>query len=239
MIDAQRLHEIIPLEVRLRVVEPHIYSLHAPGENTNAYDRMGSIYDTVACNRWYNRLVWGYWISEYHSLCLRALGSSDDGWVLDAGCGSLAFTANAYLSYSARPVVCVDQSIKLLMMAKAKLVKLNGAVPDNMVFLHGDVLQLPFEPRSFSTIISLNVLHCIEDVKKALQELRNVRADAGTMFLTTLIRNHRLADNYLNMLGKTGALIPRTEDQLVAFFRELDLRVTCRVSGNLAFLSCG
>ena len=149
MIDEERLCEIIPEDVKLRVVEPHIYSLFSPGENTNAYDRMGSIYDTVACNRWYNRLVWGYWISEYHSLCLRAFGSSADGWVLDAGCGSLAFTARAYVSYSARPVVFLDQSIKLLLLAKSRLIKLNGKVPDNMVFLHGGCAEIALQTEEF------------------------------------------------------------------------------------------
>jgi SAM-dependent methyltransferase len=234
----ERLDEIMPRDVKLRVVEPHVYSLYSPGENTNAYDRMGSIYDTVACNCLYNRLVWGYSVSEYHFLCLRALGLSPDGWVLDAGCGSLAFTARAYISYSTRPVVFLDQSIRLLLLAKSRLINLNGKVPDNVVFLHADVLQLPFKPKSFSTIISLNVLHCIADVQKALRELRNVLVDGGTISLTTLIENHRLADNYLRMLGKAGALIPRTADQLVAFFGEVHMPVTCRVSGNLAFLSC-
>ncbi len=52
MIDEERLSEIIPENVSLRLVEPHIYSLHSAGENTSSYDRIfGVIYDLVACNR--------------------------------------------------------------------------------------------------------------------------------------------------------------------------------------------
>ena len=73
MIDAARLAEILLPGVDLRLVEPHLYSPYAPGEQTNSYDETGalSFYDKVACNRVYNRLVWGYSTSDYHSLCPR------------------------------------------------------------------------------------------------------------------------------------------------------------------------
>ena len=100
-------------DVNLRLVEPHIYSIYPSGEDLSSYDKtFGTIYDLVGCNRLYNRLVWGYWTSEYHSLCFDALRSSPDGWVLDVGCGSLAFTAKTYANYSDRPVVLLDKSIQ-------------------------------------------------------------------------------------------------------------------------------
>jgi ubiquinone/menaquinone biosynthesis C-methylase UbiE len=238
MIGEKELREIVQSDVKLRLIEEHMYSPDAAGENTNAYDRMGTIYDTVACNPLYNRLAWGYWISAYHALCQEALSSKADGWVLDAGCGSLAFTAGTYAGYRDRPVVFLDQSVRLLRMAKARLVALNGGVPDNMVFMHSDVLRLPFEPQRFSTVLCLNVLHCLEDVREALEQMKNVVALGGTISLTTLVKNNRLSDRYLDMLGSAGALIPRTAGQIVAFFDELGMPVTCRVTGNLACLSC-
>ena len=153
------LSEIILEDVKFRLIEPHIYSIYSQVENVGSYDRYGSIYDVVACNRLYNRLVWGYWTREFHCLALDALRSASDGWVLDAGCGSLAFTAGTYVQYSERPIVLLDQSMKLLRMAKARLTDLHGSVPPNMVFLHGDALELPFKPKSFTTIISMNLLH--------------------------------------------------------------------------------
>src|SRR4030042_2875465 len=134
MIDAARLSEIILPGVNLRLVEPHLYSPYAPGEQTNSYDEKGalSFYDQVACNRFYNRLVWGYSTSDYHSLCREALRSSTEGWVLDAGCGALAFTAKTYADYDERPVIFLDQSITLLRLAKARLAQLRGAVPGNV-----------------------------------------------------------------------------------------------------------
>lgn len=239
MIDEKRLSEIIPEGVSLRLIEPHIYSLYAPGENISPYDTaFGSIYDTVACNRFYNRLVWGYHTTGYHSFCLDALNSSTEGWVLDAGCGSLAFTAKTYIHYSGRPVVFLDQSVKLLKLAKSRLIKLNGRIPANMVFLHGDALSLPFMPGSFGTVISLNVLHVLEDIKGLLRELKKALLDRGTISLTTMIENNRFADKYLRMLGRSGKVVPRNAEQLFAVFDELGMPVKYRIEGNMAFIRC-
>jgi ubiquinone/menaquinone biosynthesis C-methylase UbiE len=242
MIDAARLTEVIPPEVTLRLVEPHLYSLYAPGEPVNSsYDRKGSLafYDKVACNRFYNRLVWGYDTTDYHALCQAALRSSSEGWVLDAGCGALAFTARTYADYTGRPVIFLDQSITLLRLAKARLVKLTGAVPANVVFLHGDVLEMPFKAQSFGTIICMNLLHVLEDIRGVLQELRRVLLDGGVMTFTTLIENRRLADRYLHMWARAGEVVPRTAGQLLAEFAALGMPVEYRVQGNMAFINYG
>ena len=230
------LSEIILENVTFRLIEPHIYSIYSQVENIGSYDRFGSIYDVVACNRLYNRLVWGYWTSDFHSLGFDALRSATDGWVLDAGCGSLAFTAGTYVQYSERPIVLLDQSMKLLRMAKARLINLHGSVPPNMVFLHGDALELPFKPKSFTTIISMNLLHCLNDVRKVLCGFKNVMADGATVSFSTLIKGGRLADAYLNMLGNANAVVPRTADQLSAIFDEVGMPVQHQISGNMAFI---
>jgi ubiquinone/menaquinone biosynthesis C-methylase UbiE len=242
MIAAARLSEIIRPEVNLRLIEPCLYSLYEPGENIHSsYDRKGTLafYDQVACSPIYNRLVWGYDTAEYHILCREALSSSTAGWVLDAGCGALAFTAMTYAGYAERPVVFLDQSITLLTLAKSRLAKLHGRLPDNVVFLHGDVLHLPFTPQSCGTIICMNLLHVLTDIQQVLQDLRRVLLAGGTMVFTTLIENRRFADKYLHMWARAGEVVPRTIHQLVAAFAELDMPVQYRIQGNMAFLTYG
>ena len=237
MIDEARLSEIISTNVTIRLIEPHIYSVSSSDENINSYDKMGSIYDSVACNRFYNRLVWGYWTSNYHSLCENALNSSKSGWVLDAGCGSLAFTAKTYVNYSQRPIILLDQSIVMLKMAKTRLIRLNGEVPANMLFMHGDALKLPFKPKSFNTIISMNLLHVFEDVTKVIAGVKNVLQDKGTMAFSTLVLNDRFADKYLHMLAKTGEVVPRNVTQLLEAFNGLDVPIKYSIRGNLCFIT--
>jgi hypothetical protein len=109
--DKKSLSDLLIADVRLRSVEPHIFSVLARNEVGNTYDnKFGTFYDLAACNPLYNRLIWGYATSKFASLVNHALQSANDGVVLDIGCGSLAFTARTYSRYSERPVVCLSTS---------------------------------------------------------------------------------------------------------------------------------
>jgi len=234
-IDEHGLSEVLAKDVNLRFIEPHIYSVLPNREKTNFFDKMARFYDIVICNPLYNRLMWGYSVKNYATLVQNAL-TAKDGWVLDVGCGSLAFSAETYIKCE-RPIVFLDYSLNLLRIAKSRMIILNGKVPDNMVFLQGDALQLPFRLNSFNTIISLNLLHVLDDVNRALTGLYKVLAERGMMYFTTLVKNNRRADKYLEkMLKKVSGVSPRTVDQLHSAFKELG--VTCKydINGNMAFV---
>jgi SAM-dependent methyltransferase len=235
------LSKIISEDVNLNLVEPDIYSVYSIGDSPGAYDSIGAsaIYDMVACNRFYNWLMWGYSIKDYAILCEDSLASSHEGWVLDLACGSLAFTAKVYARCSNRPVVFLDQSLKLLRKGKFRLEQLKGNIPENMFFLHADALQLPFKANIFHTVISLNLLHCIDDVKTALKEIKRVLIDGGNSAITTLVQSSRWSNRYLNMLAGSGALISRSSDELLSAFNEMEMQVTHEIKGNLAFIRYG
>lgn len=239
-IDERDLSALLSKNVDLKLIEPHIYSVFSDIEVSNSYDSpFGSIYDWVACNPLYNRFIWGYSIAKFSSLAHDALTSSKNGNVLDIGCGSLAFTAKTYIQYSDRPVVLIDQSLKMLRIAKSRLIKLNGNVPDNMVFLHADALQLPFQQKSFNTIISQNLLHCLDDTKKLLIELKNILSEDGRMYFTTLVKGNRLADRYLKALADGGKLVSRNIDQHRDVCEELGMSIKYDIDGNMAFIYYG
>ena len=237
----QLLSEIIAEDVSLNLVEPAIYSVYSVGESPGSYDSIGvsSIYDVVACNRFYNWLMWGYSTKDYATLCKDALTASSEGWVLDLACGSLAFTAEIYAKCSNRPVVFLDQSLKLLRKGKSRLEKTVGKIPETMFFVHADALQLPFKANIFSSVISLNLLHCINDVKKVLKEIKRVLKAGGNSAITTLVQSHRWSNLYLDMLEKSGALFSRSPDELLSAFSDMEMHVSHNVKGNLAFIRHG
>jgi len=234
------LSALLSNNIDLRLIEPHIYSVFSDIEVSNPYDSpFGNIYDWVACSPLYNRLIWGYSIAKFTSIAHDALTSSKTGNVLDLGCGSLAFTAKTYIQHSDRPVVLIDQSLKMLRIAKSRLIKLNGKVPDNMVFLHADAFQLLFQQKSFNTIISQNLLHCLDDTKKVLIELTNILSEDGRMYFTTLVEGNRLADRYLKALADRGKLVSRDIDQHRDVFEELGMSIEYDINGNMAFIYYG
>lgn len=236
-IEQADLSKLLHKDVNLKLVEPHIYSVLPDINVDSSYDKkFGDFYDRVACNPIYNRLIWGYSISKFASLTFHTLISSEKGYVLDLGCGSLAFTAKTYAQYSQRPVVLFDQSLKLLRMARTRMAKAVGSVPDNMVFLQGDALQLPFRAHSFETIISLNLLHVIRDLRNVLIGMKSILAENGKLSLTTLIENHRISDRYLKMWENAGELVCRNIMQLNAVFDDLRMPMEHHVVGNMAFI---
>ncbi len=218
----------------LRSVEPGIYSVLPDNESGNEYDsQFGFIYDLVACSPIYNRLIWGYSVKIFSKTASEALHSSHDGYVLDIGCGSLAFTAKIYSQYSERPVVLVDQSLKMLRMAKSRLLKQKGRVPDNLVFLHADALQLPFQENVFTTVLSENLLHCLSDTSILLKQLKSITAEDGKMYFTTLVKSDRLADKYLEALADSGKLISHAVGDHEKLFEQIGLSAKYETTGNI------
>jgi len=234
------LTKLFSKDVGFRLVESHIYSVLPDIEIDSSYEKkFGDIYDWVACNPVYNRLIWGYSTSKFASLTFDALRSSKKGFVLDIGCGSLAFTAKTYVQYSERPVVLLDQSLKLLRIAKSRIAKLNGKIPENIVFLHGDALKLPFVPNAFHTIISLNLLHVLDDINKLLVGLINVLANDGKIYFTTLVKGNRIADRYLKIWENAGEVVSRDIIQLETVFDQLGMPIKYNINGNMAFIYYG
>ncbi len=116
------------------------------------------------------------------------------------------------------------------------MTKLNGGVPENMIFLQADALQLPFVPNSFNTIISFNLLHVLYDVKKLLVGLKKVLSEDGRIYFTTLVKANRLADRYLKVWENAGEVVSRNIDQLHAVFDQLGMPIKYDINGNLAFI---
>ena len=114
-----------------------------------------------------------------------------------------------YIQYVERPVVLVDNSIKMLKTAKSRLIKSNGTVPENMAFLQADALRLPFRDKSFDTILFENLLHCLADTKSLLAGLKNILSEDSKMYFTTLVKSNRFADRYIEVLANKGKLVSR------------------------------
>lgn len=221
-------------DATLRVVEPNIYSVLPNNEADNAYDgEFGFIYDLVACNPLYNKIIWGYSVKLFSQIADEALQSSQNGPFLDIGCGSLAFTAKTYCQHTERTIVLSDQSLKMLRMAKEKLLKQKGSIPGNICFLHADALNLPFKKNTFTTVLSENLLHCLNDTVILLDRLKFSVSENAELYFTTLVRANRLADRYLEMLASKGKLVSRDAATHKTIFDQVGLSADYKASGNL------
>lgn len=235
--DVDQLSDLCSPEVVLYSVEPHIFSVYPESRPVHHYDQNVPFYDRVIGNRFYNHLMWGYSISELLEFTRAALASRTSGWVLDAGCGSLVFNAGIYAGYNERPVLMLDESIQMLRAAKSRLLGLCGEVPSNVVFLQGDILQLPFRPRCFSTVISMSVLHVIEEMRLMIEELFSRLGEDGNLSLTSLVLGRSFGDRYLRYIYRSGGVAsPRNPDQILRIFSQLGIPSDHYLRGNMLFI---
>lgn len=232
------IRSLISEEVNLRQVEPGLFTVYGRGELPGTYDQGGkaAFYDRVMCNPVYNRIMWGYNVGEYHDLVRPILESPGEGWVLDAACGSLAFTETLYSACRNRPVVLLDQSLNLLARTKARLSQGREGLPPNLFLLHADALDLPLRPGSVAGLISLNLLHCLEDAAAAVREWVRVLAPGGRLAATTLIRGRFFGNLYLGALSRTEHMFSRDRKGLTGILEGAGLEAGISMRGNLALI---
>jgi SAM-dependent methyltransferase len=221
----------------IRLVEDDIYSALPDVPHKHLYDKRAAAYDSIVSTWVYNRVMWGTSPNDYVAFAREAVLSHPDGRMLDAGCGSLLFTSQAYLS-SKRQVIAFDQSLEMLKRARARLIELAGFVPEHILLLQADLSNLVFRPGRFNTILCMNVLHQFEDAAGLTTKLSGLLANTGQLFLTSLVSNGRyIGDRWIAALYKSGEFVrPRTGVELNKLLGDsLGQEVSCRSKGNMAF----
>jgi len=234
------LNEVLDHNRVARLIDDDIFSVLPDDSQPHHYDRRATVYDRVVGSRLYNSIMWGSAPRDYVAFARQAVDSSQDGKFLDAGCGSLLFTASTYLQTD-RQIVAFDQSLAMLRRARTRLLKAAGGMPQHIILLQADLSDLPFRPASFHTVLCLNVLHQFAAATALLQNLQRLLSDEGHLFLTSLLLNDRfVGDRYLSALYRMREFVPpRTRSELRSILTEaLQREVTYTEKGNMAFVRC-
>ena len=229
--------DVITEGYTIRAVEEGIYSVLPDRPHIHLYDGRAAIYDLVVGTRFYNRVMWGASMPDYVAFARQAVASDQTGILLDAGCGSLLFTAQAYVDCR-RPILACDQSLNMLRRARSRLKKLAGYVPEHIFLLQADLSALPFRPGSFRTILCMNVLHHLADAVGLMTGLKRLLVGGGQLYLTSLVKGKRLiGDYYLETLYRRGDFVhPRTGVELENILAgSFGLSVSYWMQGNMAY----
>ncbi len=220
-----------------QLIEPALVSFIAAEEQEHHYDSKVKFYDALIGNPVYNRLIWGNWPSNYRDFCLTALNSAEQGPVLDVGCGSLVFTHKVYARYGDRPVLLLDRSLGMLLRAKERILEALGELPENLLFVHADALDLPFRDGSFNTLLSFGLLHIFDQPSRLLTEMLRVKTPEGNLFATSLVANNGLGQRYLGALKKAGEVgCVNSVGQLHQQLAEVSPHVRVGSIGNMAYV---
>lgn len=218
-------------------VSEGIYSCLPASERHSPYDSKVGAYDALVGNRFYNRLVWGNWPANYAAFCRQALEPARGELFLDAGCGSLVFTAAEYARAHDSGVVLLDRSLGMLARGRQRIKKLLGHVPNNIVFIQGDIFHLPFVDGAFASVGCFGLLHMFEEKLALLAELERVRRPQGQLLATSLVGNNALGRRYLEALKNAGEVARcETSESLAEILGQSPSRYEIRTTGNMAYV---
>lgn len=236
---SDELKEILAETRGIQLIEKDIYSVLPDTSVSHHYDKRAAVYDLVVNTRLYNAVMWGSSPRDYAAFAREALNSSHEGKFLDAGCGSLLFSARIYVD-SNRPIVAFDSSLAMLRRARQRLIELSGSVPGHLRLLQADLNDLPFRHESFRTVLCLNVLHQFADAAALISNLNALLEARGDLFMTSLVSNRRvIGDWYLKALYRMGEFVhPRSEGELRQLFDTVfNQEIRFGVKGNMAFVT--
>jgi len=133
-------------------------------------------------------------------------------------------------------VILFDRSIGMLKKGRARLRKLCGRVPKNIVFLHGDVFDLPFKEAVFDTVASFGLLHIFEEKVGLLAELERSKKASGKMFFSMLVGNSIPGRKYLELLRKAGEVAEcHSSESLAELLLRSPFDYKLETIGNMAF----
>ena len=216
---------------RLRRTATGFWSALPAAEEEASYDRMARGYDLLVGNSLYNRLIWGNWASAYTETARRVVAMNEGGPILDCGCGSLVFTANAYRAGPLDRMVLLDRSIGMLARARDRLASAH--------YLQGDALDLPFADGHFTTVVSWGMLHIFGTASRCLAELERVAAPGAIVATSSLVLTGRTrGDRMLAMLRSRGEVAEPQPWETVrdAFAARFDLISAEREGGSMLTL---
>lgn len=219
--------------IELTVIESGIYST-VTNPRAQSFDRLAGVYDRLIRSKLYNGLVWGTSPTSYRCFAEQA-HKGNPQFMLDAGCGSMAVTAEAHAKGEGL-VVGLDSSLPMLRLAKARLGQQNAR---NVVLILGSVEDIPFRQNAFESILFMGMAHLFPDDSTVMDELMRVLMSRGQIHLSSLVENRRkFGDKFLAKLkakGEVNAI--RSPKAVLQSIESVCKLIDSRTEGNMLFAS--
>lgn len=217
-----------------------IYSCINDDQQNKHFDSIADIYDLIVRNQVYNFISWGNFPKNYTKFATTALQERAGGVVLDAGCGTLAFTGKLYPQFKNKTFILADSSIRSLEIARDRLIKIKGEVPKNIILLQANILTMPFRDAVFDTVLSLGVLHLFENKASVLDAFRRVMKDSGSLYLTCLCADRWLSQQQMKFLHQFNEMAsPMRSEYLARIVDTSGFSCDLKTVGGMAYFSGG
>lgn len=180
--------------------------------------------------------VFGPGMADEHRIArlLLALGPGDG--VLDVACGPGNFSREfARTVGETGLVVGIDASRPML---ERGVHDAPAAGVDNLAFVHGDAVTLPFRDESFDAVCCFAAFHLFADPFKALDQMRRVLTPGGRIALFTTCRGRSAPlRTFESLMGRRSGMRMFEQDEItVALERRGFTDIRQRIAGFTQFV---
>jgi ubiquinone/menaquinone biosynthesis C-methylase UbiE len=107
-----------------------------------------------------------------------------DGKILDMGSGNGYLAIMLSDAFPDAKIVGIDYSELMNEYAKNFIRKNNKS--DKITFVKGDISNLPFDDNFFDVVVSLNVLHYVDNMTGVLNEVQRIIKDKGHIAISDI-----------------------------------------------------
>ena len=173
------------------------------------WDSVAGVYD-----------VFTHVINRKASLTMRdavAAMLSPDDRVLECACGTGLLTEA--MAGRCKHLTATDFSEKMLLQAEKKC-----RAYSNVSFEQGNILALDYPDASFDVVVAANVIHLLDEPRKALAELHRVCKPGGRLIIPTYMNQNKKGktNRFAKTLGEAGDVFKRqfTMETYQQFFRQ-------------------
>jgi SAM-dependent methyltransferase len=180
--------------------------------------------------------VFGPGMADEHRIARLLLGLSPGDGVLDVACGPGNFSRQfARAVGDTGLVVGIDASKPMLERAVRDSA---GVGVDNLVFVRGNAVELPFRERSFDAVCCFAALHLFSDPESALDRMRAVLTPGGRIALFTTCRGRSAPlRTFESLVGNRSGMRMFEQSEIVDALRQRGFtEIRQRLSGFTQFV---
>ena len=144
----------------------------------------------------YDKVVSKFFPKIYETILVNLIqdvSQSEKVLEVAAGTGILSIQMSGHVSH----ITAIDISAEMLNVAREKSARMQK---NNIDFEIGDVCNLRFHNKSFDTVVACNVLHLLYNPELAMQEIRRVLSDSGTIIAPTFCHGANLRSKILSRI---------------------------------------
>ncbi len=231
------IKSLVKSGAKISQIDENIFSFLPENERKSDYDKKALFYDFVIGNEIYNRLIWGNSKKNYEDFYSESLHSTANGIILDAGCGSLVFTANALGETNGNKIILLDRSLGMLKKAEKRLIAKFGEIPGNIVFLQADIFNLPFNAESFDAVISHGMAHVFSETERYFNSLLNVAKSRAPLFFLVLLAENVLGKIFTNFAKLAGEIaIAENSEYWEDLVKRFSQEYRVKTNGNIGYI---